>query len=151
MDITWSDLVQKTMLEGVASIIADTGDFKAMLFSNSITPSKNTVKADLVEANFTGYARKSSTPSSAFRDATGAWRIQGGDAVWLCNGTGNTPQTIYGIAYLDSGNVVTALGLLDAPQTIGGPGDGLSVDLGLTTINVAGPNQTFNSVATKDS
>lgn len=76
---------------------------KVMLFQNDITPSKQTLLADLVEATFDGYARSAAvTWGTVGQTSTGAAEVYGDTKLFTSSGD-TTPNTIYGFALVNTG------------------------------------------------
>lgn len=118
------DVLVKGEVITLALFTPDAGDEpKIMLFKNNLTPNRTTVFADLVEADFTGYARKACGAGAASglkNPVTGCWEIRPkeplGGFEFNTTGTGELPQTIYGYALVASDeDVIFAIGTFETP------------------------------------
>lgn len=100
---------KKTMLDALKVDNTTDGDgplFGAtvMLFSNDAVIGPATVKADLTEADFTGYARSTAiTWGETFVDSSDDAVSVGDTKQFHCD-DGVTPNTIYGYAVIDAGD-----------------------------------------------
>jgi hypothetical protein len=91
-------------IEQLAAIVAAQLDMGTLhLFKNNITPNKNTLLADLVVADFDGYAGKAIAAWGAeFLDPLGLATTVAPLQTWTSTGQ-VTPNTIYGCYYRDAG------------------------------------------------
>lgn len=124
----------KKVLDGLIASVTS-GDYagplvgcKMGLFTNPITPSKNTLYADLTVATFTGYALVALTYSAELTDGAGVQQLVSN----LCNfrATG-TPasEVLYGY-FITDGNVSPVLYGLEtfpSPIVVSVAGNGVSV------------------------
>jgi hypothetical protein len=108
---------------------------KVMLFKNNPTLSTSTVKADLTEADFAGYAQitlAAATFAAASVASHLASTTYGSTLTWTRSTTG-TAQTVYGMAVLNSaGTKIICVGNFDGgPYTVTNSGDAISETLTL--------------------
>ena len=103
----------RTMLNRLGAAapgVADAGLFnlaEIMLFKNDITPTKDTLLADLTPCDFTGYARSAGIAwAAAYEAESGAGEMVGGAAQFLQTGADPEPQSAYGYGIVDAGGTL---------------------------------------------
>lgn len=114
-----------------------------LLFKNNITPAESLTFANLVEADFDGYAAIKLGAGAQLVslnpvDLTAVMdlRIPAGGFRWVTTGVTNLPQTVYGYALVNHAKtILLASANLDAPITLDVAG--LRIDLGAPTLNLA--------------
>jgi hypothetical protein len=97
-----------------------------VLFKNNPTITVDTVLADLVLADFGGYAAiecGAGAPGVYMDPATGQWEIRpvepAGGFEWVVDADDNLPQSIYGFALLNNaGTTLVAAEKFDAPKVL---------------------------------
>lgn len=128
MQFTLTDAQVKAIIDGLKTVLENGGDSAWMLFTDDLTPDKNTALADLTAPTFTGYARQAFTAGAVYRDESGNWAITLGDAQFTATATPGSPQIVYGWAIVDDLTTPTeifAAGRLDNPRIFATNGDGL--------------------------
>lgn len=110
--------VVKVALQAGAGVAGPLNGSKVLLYTNVITPLKNTPLSALTEIAYTGYARVTPTWTPANRDTGGNISTQ--TSVCLFQGTGvGLPVTATGYAIVDStGLILLALENFPAPQPL---------------------------------
>lgn len=108
--LTIVELFDKAVL--AANIAAATllgADLKAGLYTVPITPTNQSVVADLTEPNYASYARQPVVMGAPFRDPTNGIAALSAGLTWQQSGT-PTPCIIYGIFYTSgAGNTLVGI------------------------------------------
>lgn len=129
---TETQVVPKTEnLAALTQLVAAGGPLNANklhLYKNNITPSRNTVLADLIEADFDGYAAIAALVWSApFLDVDGTALVMGADAAFIATG-GTTPNTVFGWYLTNAGStVLIGVFAFNTPVGIAGAGQACPV------------------------
>jgi hypothetical protein len=124
------------------------GSASVGLITGTFTPGPTLTIADIVEANFTGYTRKSiGNPTVPFTGADGLEYVEGNTLTWMPSDT-VTPNTITGL-FVTPGNDSTKLFFSDklaSTVPLPGPGYQLTVTprFGLNPTNGFGMNVVSN-------
>jgi len=117
----------------IADLTADTtwlGGASVGLYQTQITPTDQTVLADLTEANYDGYARKvSHTWSPTFVDPNGLYSKQAQTLVFQPTGD-DTMNTIYGLFVTgDDSTALLAVEPFDSPIPLTGTLSNITITL----------------------
>lgn len=115
---------------------------KMALFKNNIVPTEVNVLADLIEADFTGYAQQNPTFGAVVVDPTGV-PVAPASAQFTQTGTAIT-ELVYGCFLLDSTGALVGAGAFPTPIAFNAVGNfviaTLLFSLGLATVtNAVGP------------
>lgn len=129
----WQSMVVAASAD--VAYLAAAAAMKVHLAAAAFVPSLDLLLASLTEATFTGGAAKlagAGVQQVQFDVATGFQMIQilepAGGWTWECTADPPAPETIYGWYLTDNASaVLLGSGLLDAPLTIDGAGDALTV------------------------
>ena len=116
------------------------------LFTNNITPTKSTVRADLTEltnAEVPGYVAVAlAWNGTPVRKQDGSWEDLGGIVSFAAaGGPPPTPQIVYGWMLTNAaGTVLQGAGMFDVPFTFVQDGDGFALEPLLNVDQVSGSN-----------
>jgi len=104
---------------------------RAHLYKNDLTPLPDTTLAEIVEADFTGYASALIVMNAPYINSFGLAEADAEKIDWIA--TGAIPaNTIYGVYVLDQGGALIACERLPQPIVLGGIGAGVEYTLRAT-------------------
>jgi len=115
------------------------------LFTNNITPQRNSVVGDFTEltnVQVPGYAAVAPTwAGTPIRQADLSWQDDTGDAIFQATGAPPAPIVVYGwFATNAAGTVLLGAGLLNLPYTFTSIGDGVRLEGSINVNQPTGDN-----------
>lgn len=124
---TTQDL-RKAMLTAITATGASLNGALLALIKEAWTPSPDTKWADLVEADFSGYARPAALVYGApFQNSDGNWEIAAPSVQFVLSAT-TVVNTVYGwVVVRPTTNLLLVQATLDQPVPLSEVGDGLVV------------------------